>query len=214
MNELDKKRQIIKYSQLFSTHSFSPIRSGNISIKHKRKNLEGFLISPSGKKNIELNTRDIVFVSMFGVAEKNKTPSSEWRFHLDLYKSIKCNAIVHAHSKFSVICSCLFKEIPSFHYMIALIEAKSIKVAKYALYGSKSLSKNILEAMENSKGCLISNHGQVTVGDGISEAYELAEEVELLCEYYYHCKLYKDPKIISKKEMNMVLEKILNYKKK
>ena len=98
--------------------------------------------------------------------------------------------------------------------MIALIGAKSIKVAKYALYGSKSLSKNILEAMENSKGCLISNHGQVTVGDGIGEAYELAEEVELLCEYYYHCKLYKEPKIISKKEMNMVLEKILNYKKK
>ena len=214
MNELDKKRQIIKYSQLFGTHSFSPIRSGNISIKHKKKNLEGFLISPSGKKNIELNTKDIVFVSMSGVVEKNKTPSSEWRFHLDLYRSIKCNAIVHAHSKFSVICSCLFKEIPSFHYMIALIEAKSIKVAKYALYGSKSLSKNILEAMENSKGCLISNHGQVTVGDGIGEAYELAEELELLCEYYYHCKLYKEPKIISKKEMNMVLEKILNYKKK
>ena len=50
MNELDKKRQIIKYSQLFSTNSFSPIRSGNISIKHKRKDVEGFLISPSGKK--------------------------------------------------------------------------------------------------------------------------------------------------------------------
>ena len=214
MNELDKKRQIIKYSQLFSTDSFSPIRSGNISIKHKRKDVEGFLISPSGKKNIELNATDIVFVSMSGEVKKNKTPSSEWRFHLDLYKSVKCNAIVHAHSKFSVICSCLFKEIPSFHYMIALIESKSIKVAKYALYGSKKLSKNILEVMKNSKGCLISNHGQVTVGDSIAEAYELAQEVELLCEYYYHCKLYKDPKIISTKEMNKVLEKILNYKKK
>ena len=98
--------------------------------------------------------------------------------------------------------------------MIALIESKSIKVAKYALYGSKKLSKNILEVMKNSKGCLISNHGQVTVGDSIAEAYELAQEVELLCEYYYHCKLYKDPKIISTKEMNKVLEKILNYKKK
>ena len=78
---------------------------------------------------------------MSGEVKKNKTPSSEWRFHLDLYKSVKCNAIVHAHSKFSVICSCLFKEIPSFHYMIALIESKSIKVAKYALYGSKNFLK-------------------------------------------------------------------------
>ena len=77
--------------------------------------------------------------------QKKKKPSSEWMFHLDLYKSNKCNAIVHAHSKFSVICSCLFNEIPSFHYMIALTEAKTLKVAKYALFGSKNLSINILK---------------------------------------------------------------------
>ena len=149
---------------------------------------------------------------MTGETEKNKKPSSEWMFHLDLYKSNKCNAIVHAHSKFSVICSCLFNEIPSFHYMIALTEAKTLKVAKYALFGSKNLSINILDAMKNSKSCLISNHGQVTVGENIDKAYELSEEVELLCEYYYFCKLHKDPKIISKKEMDLVLNKILNYK--
>jgi L-fuculose-phosphate aldolase len=212
MSELKKKQQIVKYSKFFEKNKFSPIRSGNISIRHKKKGIEGFLISPSGKKNIELKEKDIVFVAMTGETEKNKKPSSEWMFHLDLYKSNKCNAIVHAHSKFSVICSCLFNEIPSFHYMIALTEAKTLKVAKYALFGSKNLSINILDAMKNSKSCLISNHGQVTVGENIDKAYELSEEVELLCEYYYFCKLHKDPKIISKKEMDLVLNKILNYK--
>ena len=212
MSELKKKQQIVKYSKFFEKNKFSPIRSGNISIRHKKKGIEGFLISPSGKKNIELKEKDIVFVAMSGETEKNKKPSSEWMFHLDLYKSNKCNAIVHAHSKFSVICSCLFNEIPSFHYMIALTEAKTLKVAKYALFGSKNLSINILDAMKNSKSCLISNHGQVTVGENIDKAYELSEEVELLCEYYYFCKLYKDPKIISKKEMDLVLNKIFNYK--
>ena len=212
MSELKKKQQIVKYSKFFEKNKFSPIRSGNISIRHKKKGIEGFLISPSGKKNIELKEKDIVFVAMTGETEKNKKPSSEWMFHLDLYKSNKCNAIVHAHSKFSVICSCLFSEIPSFHYMIALTEAKTLKVAKYALFGSKNLSINILDAMKNSKSCLISNHGQVTVGENIDKAYELSEEVELLCEYYYFCKLHKDPKIISKKEMDLVLNKILNYK--
>ena len=212
MSELKKKQQIVKYSKFFEKNKFSPIRSGNISIRHKKKGIEGFLISPSGKKNIDLKEKDIVFVAMTGETEKNKKPSSEWMFHLDLYKSNKCNAIVHAHSKFSVICSCLFNEIPSFHYMIALTEAKTLKVAKYALFGSKNLSINILDAMKNSKSCLISNHGQVTVGENIDKAYELSEEVELLCEYYYFCKLHKDPKIISKKEMDLVLNKILNYK--
>ena len=214
MLEVNKKKEIIKYLKLFVIDSFSPIRSGNISIKYNLKGKEGFLISPSGKKNIELTMKDLVFVSMQADIEKNKTPSSEWRFHLDLYRSSKCNAIVHAHSKFSVICSCLYNIIPSFHYMIALTGEKTIKVAKYALFGSQKLSNNILDAMKGSKSCLISNHGQITIGDSLSEAFELAQEIELLCEYYYYCKLKKTPKILSNKEMQKVLNKIKYYKRK
>ena len=213
MLEIKKKKEIIKYSKLFSVNNFSPIRSGNISLKCKLKKKEGFLISPSGKKNSELSTKDIVFVSMKGEIEKNKIPSSEWRFHLDLYKSTKCNAVVHAHSKFSVICSCLYNLIPPFHYMIALTGKKSIKVAKYALFGSQELSDNILDSIQGSKSCLISNHGQIAIGENLSNAFELAQEVELLCEYYYYCKLHKDPKIISNKNMESVLDKITNYKR-
>ena len=209
---IEKKKEIIKYSKLFSEKGLSPIRSGNISIRHKIKNIDGFLISPSGKKNSKIGARDIVFVSMDGVAEKNKKPSSEWRFHLDLYKTKNCNAIVHAHSKFSVICSCLYKVIPAFHYMVALTGAKSIKVAKYALFGSQELSKNIVNTLGKSKSCLISNHGQISIGNTLENTFELAEEVELLCEYYYYCRLQKKPENISSAEMNKVLSKILNYK--
>ena len=45
--------------------------------------------------------------------------------------------------------------------------------------------------MKNSKSCLISNHGQVTVGENLDKAFELAEEVELLCEYYYFANYLK-----------------------
>lgn len=212
MTTFKKKKEIIKYSKLFHTNNFSPIRSGNISIKHKINKTYGFLISPSGKRNYDLKTQDIVFVSMNGEVEKNKKPSSEWRFHLDLYKNTSCNAVVHAHSKFSVICSCLYKIIPSFHYMIALTGSKTIKVAPYALFGTEDLSKNIIKSIKGSKSCLISNHGQISIGDSLSEAYELAEEVELLCEYYYYCKLQKLPKNISSSEIERVLKKISNYK--
>ena len=50
MSELKKKQQIVKYSKFFEKNKFSPIRSGNISIRHKKKGIEGFLISASGKK--------------------------------------------------------------------------------------------------------------------------------------------------------------------
>ncbi len=212
MNELNKKKEIIKYSRLFYTKNLSPNRSGNISLRHIKDRVEGFLISPSGKKNTELKVNDIVFVTMNGIIEKNKKPSSEWKFHLDIYKATNYKAIVHAHSKFAVICSCLYNVIPSFHYMIALTQSKKIKVAKYSLFGTEGLSKNILKAIEKSKSCLISNHGQVSIDMNLSSAFELAEEVEMLCEYYYYCMLQKKPKKISSIEMSKVLKKIFNYK--
>ena len=214
MTNINKKKELVTYSKLFSTEGFSPIRSGNISIRSKLNNKEGFFISPSGKKNLDLTIKDIVFVSLSGDIEKNKKPSSEWRFHLDLYNSTECNAVVHAHSKFAVICSCLFKIIPSFHYMIALTGRKNIKVANYALFGSKKLSKNILNAIKGSKSCLMSNHGQISLGSNLADAYELANEVELLCEYYYYCRLQKHPKILNDKQMQGVLNKIKSYKGK
>ncbi len=57
MLKINKKKEIIKYLKLFVIDSFSPIRSGNISIKYKLKGKEGFLISPSGKKKYRINDK-------------------------------------------------------------------------------------------------------------------------------------------------------------
>ena len=48
----------------------------------------GFLITPSGMKYEKLKTKDIVFVNMKGEFNKSKNkPSSEWKFHKDIYKN-------------------------------------------------------------------------------------------------------------------------------
>ena len=72
----------------------------------------------------------------------------------------------------------------------------------------------LIFAIKNRKSCLISNHGQISIGNSIESAYELAEEVEKICEYYYYCKLHGEPKNLSKSEMRQVLKKILDYKDK
>ena len=71
-----------------------------------------------------------------------------------------------------------------------------------------------MDAIKGSKSCLISNHGQISLGYSLSEAYELANEVELICEYYYYCRLQKYPKILNDKDMQNVLNKIKSYKSK
>ena len=57
------------------------------------------------------------------------------------------------------------KKIPAFHYMVAGFGGIDIECAKYATFGSH-LTKNIVTAM-NREGCLLANHGQLTVGKNL-----------------------------------------------
>jgi len=205
------KSEIIKFSKMLNSKKLSALRSGNISIRYK----DGFLITPSGKKYSSLKTKDIVFVNLKGEYDKGKEkPSSEWKFHQDIYLNKKeANAIVHTHSTNATAISVHKKAIPAFHYMVALAGGEDIKCAKYATYGTRQLSKNILKALNNRKACLISNHGQIVFDENLPKAFELAEEVENLSLQYITALKIGRPKILSKKEMNKVLVKSKNYKR-
>ena len=205
------KLEVIKYAKMLNSKKLSALRSGNISVRYK----DGFLITPSGAKYSSLKAKDIVYVSIKGTFDKKKVnPSSEWRFHQDIYlKKSKAQAIVHAHSVFATAISTHVKVIPAFHYMVAMAGGSDIKCAKYATYGTRELSKNILKALKGRKACLISNHGQIAFEENLSKAFELAEEVEnISLQYITSLKLGK-PKILSLNEMKKVLSKAKNYKR-
>ena len=205
------KLDIIRYSKMLNSKKLSALRSGNISVRYKN----GFFITPSGKKYSSLRISDIIFVSLDGAfSKKNGNPSSEWKFHQDIYRNKnEANAIVHAHSTNATAVSAHSKGIPAFHYMVAMAGGVNIKCAKYATFGTRTLSKNILLALKNRKACLISNHGQIAFEENISKAFELAEEVENISFQYITSLKLGNPKILSNKEMKKVLSKAKNYKK-
>jgi len=214
MKNSEKRKEVIKYSIKLNTTNLSPLRSGNISVRSIENNVEGFLITPSGKKYDTLKEEDIVFVSSDGNHDTNLKPSSEWRFHKDIYlKKAEAKAIVHAHSPHATAVSAHGKDIPAFHYMIALAGGDSIKCAKYATFGTQELSNNIINALENRKACLMSNHGQVAFGENLESTFELAEELENICHQYINTIKLGEPKILSSSEMDVILEKVKNYKK-
>jgi L-fuculose-phosphate aldolase len=203
--------EIIKYSKMFDSKKLSALRSGNISARYKN----GFYITPSGKKYSSLKNKDIVFVTLDGAFDKKKgIPSSEWKFHQDIYRNKNdAKAIVHAHSTNATAISTHNKDIPAFHYMVAMAGGHNIKCAKYATYGTRELSRNILKALNSRKACLIANHGQIAFDVNLSKAFELAEEVENISLQYITALKLGNPKILSLEEMNKVLSKAKNYKR-
>ena len=217
MMNLDQRNQIINYSLKMNSTNLSPLRSGNISLRAEQDNIQGYLITPSGKKYETLKPEDIVFMGLNEEAVDNDSvnkPSSEWRFHRDIYVNKKdAQAIVHAHSPHATAVSSHGKSIPPFHYMIALAGGEDIKCAEYATFGTKELSQNIIKALENRSACLMSNHGQVAFGKNLDQAFELAQEIENICHQYTIALKLGEPKILSLEEMKKVLEKAKDYKK-
>ena len=122
-------------------------------------------------------------------------------------------SIVHAHSNCATAISAHKKTIPAFHYMVTMAGGNNIKCAKYATYGTRELSRNILKALKNRYACLIGNHGQIAFSENLPKAFELAEEVENLSNQYINALKIGKPKILSSKEMNKVLSKAKNYKR-
>ena len=216
MKNLDQRNQIIEFSLKLNSTNLSPLRSGNISLRAKEDDKDGYLITPSGKKYDSLKPENIVFMDLNEEAENNDSankPSSEWRFHRDIYLNKKdAQAIVHAHSPHATAVSSHGKSIPPFHYMIALAGGEDIKCSEYATFGTKELSRNVVKALINRSACLMSNHGQVAFGKNLEQAFELAQEIENICQQYIIALKIGEPKILSLAEMKKILEKVKNYK--
>ena len=66
------KSEVIKYSKKLNITNLSALRSGNISVRSKEKGIDGFYITPSGRKYGSLKTKDIIFVSLKGIYNKKK----------------------------------------------------------------------------------------------------------------------------------------------
>jgi len=182
--------------------------SGNVSVRSRT----GFLITPSGENMASLTADDMVEMSLDGAVEGVGRPSSEWRFHRDIYKSFpEAEAVVHAHSPFAVALACLRRDIPPFHYMVAMAGGVDIRCAAYATFGSQALSDAVLAALQDRRACLMANHGLVAWGRSLSAALALANEVEALCGQYLRACQIGEPVLLNALEMQEVLDKFKDY---
>ncbi len=182
--------------------------SGNISARSG----EGFLITPSGREMSELSAAEIVTVGMDGQYPEGVKPSSEWRFHRDLYVSFpEARAVVHAHSPFAVALACLRRDLPPFHYMVAQAGGTDVRCAPYAPFGTQALSDAVIAALQGRRACLMANHGLLTWGRSLAGALALALEVEALCGQYLRASQAGVPVLLTDAEMAEVLEKFKDY---
>ena len=219
------REQLLHVSQQLVVQGLNKGTAGNASVRFG----DCFFVTPSGVPVTDMSPASMVKMQFDGSyeqvlddkvldktkpSEKPKIPSSEWRFHRDiLLARPEINAVVHTHSMFATTLACLHKDIPPFHYMIALAGGDTIRCAPYALFGSQMLSDNALMALTDRKACLLANHGMIALGRDLDEALSVTIEVENLCEQYWRAIQIAEPHILTEAQMREVFQQFKGYGK-
>jgi L-fuculose-phosphate aldolase len=202
---------VVRTAQALDAAGFCPSKSGNVSLRHGA----GVLITPSGLPYAAMQPGDIVEIDLEGrrTGGSERKASSEWPFHAAIYKARPdAAAIVHTHSPYATALSCARRDIPAFHYMIALAGGSDIRCAPYATFGTQALADNAVAALEGRRAMLLANHGVIAIGQTLEGAQTLAGEVENMARQYLALLAAGlDPVILDAPEMERVTAQFKGY---
>lgn len=205
-------RAVIDTARAMNASGINAGTAGNVSARAERNGKAGFCITPTGMPYAALAEEDIPFVGLDGAAEGARAPSSEWRFHRDIYAARpELAAIVHTHSPCATALACQGLGIPAFHYMVAAAGGPDIRCADYATFGTQALSDAAVAALTGRRACLLAHHGVIAAGSDLAGALALAIEVEQLAKMYVQVRLLGTPRLLDEAEMARVLKKFETY---
>jgi L-fuculose-phosphate aldolase len=191
MGKFDKdKKAIIKCARWLSKHGFFGClrgSGGNISVKLDTDNM--IAITPSGRPYQEMLPDDIRVVdSNLNSIEGDLKPSVETTMHVGVYRNRPdVNAVIHTHPVFAGILAVINKPIPALFDEVTLEIGASVEVIPYAISGSQELAENVIKKLGNDCFCyILQNHGALSLGRDLDQAWKNAELLEKVAQIYYY----------------------------
>ena len=206
------RQSIIDSCRWMNASGLNQGTSGNISVRYK----DAMLITPSGIP-YDLMTPEMIAAMPLGRDdgrwEGPCKPSSEWQFHFDILTARPdVGSVVHTHSTYATALAIARREIPPCHYMVAAFGGSNVRCAGYARYGTKDLSRLAIEALRDRYGCLLANHGAITVGADLDKALWRAVELEALArQYHLALQIDSGPVLLSDAEISDALAGFATY---
>lgn len=179
---MEKKilEDIVKTSNYLYKKGLVPGKSGNISIRFIKDNMDVVAVTASGSSFKSVIDEDVVVVDMDGkpISDTSKRPTSELDMHLNIYKNRDdIRAIVHTHSPITTGFAFSGKKLERLEGF-GPIEERYIPSVEYHPPGSSELAEAVSYEVKNQDVVLLKNHGVVTLGKNLDEATLLAEFIE------------------------------------
>jgi sugar/nucleoside kinase (ribokinase family)/ribulose-5-phosphate 4-epimerase/fuculose-1-phosphate aldolase len=207
------RAELVGYGQRLLADGLSVGSAGNLSVRVG----DTVAITPSGVAYQKMTPAGICLITLGGArigrddardeigddADQPETPSSETPMHLAIYQATGAAAVVHTHSPEVIALSAARPELPAIHYAITALGGP-VRVAPYARFGSADLAAAAVEALDGRTAVILRNHGAVTYGDSLAQAYERALLLEWLARTYRLALSYGEPAVLSGAELDEV----------
>lgn len=203
MAYLLEKEEVAYFMRRLYEKNLTTTSGGNLSMKINDNTI---LVSPSSLDKGRMNGGQIAEITLSG---KNLTPelvpSIETNIHLAIYrKRPDVTAVVHAHPVIATAFTAMNKQINT--NLVA--EARSILglpvMTKYAPMGSKELAAIISDAVSQGNVMLMENHGILTVGNSLLQAFDRIEVLESAAKMTLITELLHDKRELSEERIKEI----------
>ncbi|MFI5034972.1 MAG: class II aldolase/adducin family protein [Acidimicrobiales bacterium] len=198
------RQELVSYGCRMITDRLAVGTAGNLSVRVG----EVVAISPSGVPYHEMRAQDVCVVTLGGDYLAGSTAvSSEWPMHSGIYATTDARAVVHTHSEEVVALSITREELPAVHYVIVGLGGP-VPVVGYTRFGSDTLAGGAVGVLQTHHAAILQNHGAVTRGQTLAQAYDRALLLEWLTRVYRKSLSYGTPRILSEDELLEVRQEV------
>jgi L-fuculose-phosphate aldolase len=179
-----QREDIIEVGKRLYARNYVASNDGNISI---RLDETTFMITPSGVSKGYMDPEDLLVVDMEGnVLEGNKKPSSEMKMHREVFSQRPdVQAIVHAHPQMATSFAVAHKVFDKIILPEIIFSLGKVCLADYGTPTTEQIPQAVARCIHETDALLLANHGALTVGSDIYDAYYKMETLEhFACIYF------------------------------
>lgn len=173
------RQEVLEKAQQMVIDGLAYGAGGNISAQDPETGL--IAITPSAIEYAKMSVEDIVIIDAHGkVIEGKWKPTSETPMHTVFYRERDdVHAVVHTHAPYASVFAIINEPIPMVVTEAALCVGGPVQVAPYTRPGTDELAQVVLETIGSGVSVLLGQHGMITVGRSLSEAYSASIATEV-----------------------------------
>ncbi len=198
-SETRLREAIAEVGRRMFARGYVAANDGNISVRLDERRV---LTTPTGVSKGFMRPEEMVVVDLEGNPLSEGRPSSELPMHLFVYRERPdVHAVVHAHPPYATGFATAGQALDKCVLAEVVVTIGSIPLAEYGTPSTQELPETLKPYIHSCEAFLMANHGVVTVGKDLMDAYFKMERVEHYAHIVFIARALGGEQVLPKQQV-------------